>query len=314
MKHNIFWLLSVVLLLTSCSQVYNYVQVFNATSQSDKIKATDAGMIYEDANCSILYNFWAEGGDAGFIIHNKTNVILYIDLTKSFIIKNDIAYDYYLARSMENSSTHTAQSLSAYSGFYSVHSYGSANTTLASTAVEEKPIVAIPPKASKRISEYGIMQALILDCDLDRYPSEKASMEFDETNSPLHFTNYITYKLGETEQENVITNNFYISKVTNFAEPYAYKYIERNKPCQNLTSDESSDYKSTYPVKVYDRYYTFDVSNSFYLNYNISSKRKLYKGTKKYYYDAVYNGYTENGSSEQSNYQQLLLNPFVKPQ
>lgn len=281
---------------------------------SEKVKATDVGMLYEDENCSILYNFWGEGGNAGFLIQNKTDNILYVDMTKSFMIVNDMAYDYYLARSTENSSTHSTQHVSAYAGFNSAYSFGSANTTLASTTFEEKPIIAIPPKASKRISEYAIMRTLILDCALDRYPSEMASLEFNENNSPLHFTNYITYKTGETSQENVVTNTFYVSKVTNFSEPYAYKFVERMKPCQNLTSDESKDYKSTYPVKVYDRYYTFDTSNSFFLNYEISSKHKLYKGTKKYYYNPTYDGYTETGSDDQSNYQQLLLNPFVKPQ
>jgi len=359
MKHNYLWLLLVALCLNSCSQLYNYVQVFETKSQSERIKAADKGLLYEDEYCSIYYSFWANGGDASFSIFNKTDEIMYVDLSKSFFIRNNIANDYYKEREWAeartvSTSVETTTSASAsrsknrtygasatYLGNYGTlpvtehdpilttasanvtESYGIVYTTAVanslatsrtvSSAIKEQKILAIPPKSSKIVIEYSISESILLNCDLDRYPEEKASLEFDETNSPLNFTNYVTYTIGKSSQEQVIKNTFYISKITNYAEPFAFTYLERTKPCQNLTSDDSKDYKPNYPVKVYDRYYTFDVSNCFYLQYNILSKRKLYKDTRKYYYSYLYDGYTETGTDEQSEYKQRLLDPFAKP-
>ena len=79
--------------------------------------------------------------------------------------------------------------------------------------------MAIPPHASKIVAEYSISTELLLDCDLNRYPEQSASISFNENNSPLNFTNYITYKLGKNDQEIVVKNEFYIAKVTNYAKP-----------------------------------------------------------------------------------------------
>ena len=360
MKHNYFLLLLVALCLTSCSQLYNYVQVFETKSLSEKIKKADKGLLYEDDHCSIYYSFWANGGDASFSIFNKTDEIMYIDLGKSFFIRNNIANDYYKERewaeartistsvqtstsaAASGSKSRTYGASAAYIGNYGTlpiterdpilttasanitEAYGIVYTTAVansvatsrtiSSAFKEQKILAIPPMSSKIVIEYSISESLLLNCDLDRYPEEKASIEFDETNSPLFFTNYVTYKLGESSKEQVIKNTFYVSKITNYAEPSAYTYLERDKPCQNLTSDDTKDYNPNYPVTVYDRYYKFDISNCFYLKYDILSNRRLYKDNRKYYYSPTYDGYTAFGSDPQSDYQQKLVDPFAKPE
>lgn len=275
MKYNILSLLVVATILSSCSdKLYNFVQVFEA--QSSSVKNEDGKMVYEDENCAIYYSLWSEGGDASFAIYNKTNEMLFVDPSKSFLIKNGIAQDYFSGQ----------------------------------------PILAIPAHATRIVSGASLMEALLLDCDLDRYPAEKASISYDETNSPLCFTNYITYHVGKSTQEKVIENKFYIASVTNFAEPYSRKFVERDKrPCQNLTSDDSENYKDTYPTKVYDIVYLFDRSNRFYLTYQKTSSRNLYKESGKvYFFNETYNGYTTAGSSEEADYKQRLLNPFARPE
>lgn len=188
-------------------------------------------------------------------------------------------------------------------------------STSSSISAKEQKIIALPPHSSKIVSEYAIANAILLDCDLDRYPSEKASISFDENNSPLRFSNYITYRLGENQPDRIIENNFYVSKIVNYARPYTFEYVERTKrPCQNLTDDDSKNYKDTYPVKVYDKIYKFNTGNCFYLEYEKQSSRKLYKADNTtYYYDELYNGYTTSGSDQQSDYKQRLLNPFAEP-
>lgn len=274
MKNNLhFVLLFVAVFLSSCSQLYNYVQVFEA--QSPTVNNQGGGMVYEDDNCVIYYAFWAKGGDASFSIYNKTDEVMSVNPCKSFFIRNKIVTDYY----------------------------------------EGQPVIAIPPHAYRVITKSTILDDLLLDCDLDRYPEASASITYEESNSPLQFTNYITYRLGEAEQEKVIENNFYIARITNYARHLVYKFVERPKrPCQNMTSDDSRNYNDTYPTKVYDSSYTFDISNCFYLEYQKISNRKLYKdNSQKFYYNEMYGGYTTSGSDTESDYMQRLLHPFAKP-
>lgn len=362
MKHNLPLLLLVAVLFSSCSQVYHYVQVFEAkSSQSSQTKKESGGMLYEDNNCTLYYIFWAKGGDASFAIHNKTDKIMYVDLSKSFFIRNGIANDYYKERAWSQTSTNTfgtqettstsvTNNTSYSSGIKATYlgdfgtlpfstadpvstsaniqrtesdgilrSVATANSFATSTSssigMKEQRIIAIPPHASKIVTEYAINTTLLLDCDLSRYPEEKASITFDEQNSPLKFSNYITYRLEDNTQDIVVKNDFYISKVTNYAQPAIYTFVERaKKPCQNVTSDDSKDYKDKYPVKVYDKVFNIDRSNCFYLEYKIQTNRQLYKkGGGSYYYDGYYNGYTKGEYDEQSAYKQRLLNPFVKP-
>ena len=347
MKNYIFPLLSVAFLFSSCAQNYYFVQVFEAKSSSKDapINPQNGGMFYEDDNCILFYSFWAERGDASYAIHNKTNKIMYVDLSKSFFIRNGIANDYYKERAWSETQTNTlgtqATTSSAISGNLS-YSYGAsaaylgnfgnlplttsdpisssvnaqrtesygllystaiansiATSKSASIAVKEQKIIALPPRATKIVAEYARTDRGIMNCDLERYPSEKSEISFDEENSPLTFSNYVTYRLEEGKQDIVVRNDFYVSKVTNYARPYTYKYVRREKrPCQNLTSDDSKKYKETYPVKVYDKVYMFPTDNCFYLEYEKQSKRMLYKTSdvKKYYYNENYQGYTTEDS------------------
>lgn len=363
MKHNFFSLLCVAILFSSCSSVYHYVQVFEAksTSQSVQMKKEGGGMLYEDNNCAVFYSFWANGGDASFAIYNKTNEIMYVDLSKSFFIRNGIANDYYKERAWSETNTNTlsTQTTTSAATFGNVsYSYGVGATYLgnfgslpftsadpilttanvqktesygllrsaaiansyatsksSSIAMKEQKIMAVPPHASKIVAEYSISTELLLNCDLNRYPEQSDLILFNENNSPLTFSNYITYKLGNDDQDIVIKNDFYIARVSNYAKPSIYKFVEREKkPCQNLTSDDSKNYKDTYPVKVYEKIYQINTGNCFYLEYEKQSSRKLYKTDNTiYYYNEIYNGYTTSGNDQQSDYQQRLLNPFAIP-
>ena len=364
MKHYYFGLLSVALLLSSCAQTFHFVQVFEATSSSKNapVYPQNGGLVYEDDKCILFYSLWAERGDASFAIHNKTDQIMYVDLSKSFFIRNGIANDYYKERAWSETKTNTlgvqttssssvsgsrsysngasatylgnfgnlplgtndpiltsanAQRTDSYGLLYSTavaNSYATSKS--ASVAVKEQKIIALPPHATKIVAEYAITDELLLNCDLERYPSETSSITYDENNSPLSFSNYVTFRIGENEQDIVVKNDFYVSKITNYARPYTYKYVEREKrPCKNLTSDDSRNYKETYPVKVYDKIYTFSTGNCFYLEYEKLSNHKLYKSDEKtYYYNSEYQGYTTGSGgwvgSEQDAYRQRLLNPF----
>ena len=105
-----FLLLCATLVLVSCSQVYHFVQVFETQSANEKAPLTrvNDGLCYEDDYCAVFYTLWAEGGDASFAFLNKTDEIIYIDLTKSFFIRNGLANDYYHDREWSESNSSSA--------------------------------------------------------------------------------------------------------------------------------------------------------------------------------------------------------------
>ena len=313
-----FFISAVTLCSCATTRTFNYVQVLKtAPVDQTNITVSNEGMLYADSNCSILYHLWSEGGNLTFTIFNKSDKILYFDLSKSFFVKNGIAYDYYADRSYANSSSETSSQSVAVAGFYTAVASGTGNTTIASTTIHESPIIAIPPKASKILSNYTIWQSVVLDCDLLRYPGDSASITYDVDNSPITYSNYLTYRVGEEPQEKTVENKFYISRVSNYTAPAFSKFVLREKkPCQNLTNEIGDDYKPLYTFDIYDKVINVDITNCFYIDYQIITDKQLYekKGEKSYYYDPENDGYIIGIGTEQEKYVQNLVNPFAKPE
>lgn len=93
-----------------------------------------------------------------------------------------------------------------------------AGASSSNLAYKEKPVVAIPPHASKTFSEYTIMGDVIQDCSISLMV-EKGKPEgktYTASESPINFTNYISYKKGENGVYKVVSNSFYLSGYNNY--------------------------------------------------------------------------------------------------
>ena len=88
-------------MLTACSPTI-YYQLYQTKPTSQDIKIYENKMVYEDDNCSIMYDFWEEYGNIGFMIYNKSSENLYLHLDQCFYINNGYAYDYYQNRIYNN--------------------------------------------------------------------------------------------------------------------------------------------------------------------------------------------------------------------
>lgn len=326
-------------MLASCGTTYKFVQVCTAKSIDNATTAqnTNEGLLYENEDCIVKYNLWSNGGDAGFVFYNKTNKVIHIDLSQTFMLKNGVAYDYYTPQTITKTSSssvgvatsatytesysaagHTAvgakAGAAATNGSVAVGAsksaavgaswgaaiFGSLTATntasygaSTSVATTEQPILSIPPKSSKAVSGYAISKGLLLDCDLNKYPANSAKLTFNEDNSPLTFANYITYSIGEEQENKVIENKFYIAEVANYAEPYILKYTERANICENVLSPEEKQQQKNAP-QIYDAYINVTGENNFYTTYSIYSTTQLYKepkGEKRYQWNYNYKGY-----------------------
>lgn len=311
------------ILFASCSLTYNFVQVcrIQPIVGSQNIEKGEYGSIYKDANCEIQYLFWSNAGNAGFIFNNISNEMLYLDLTKTFYIANGFAFNYSsgmhmhitTSTSSEKGTTNTSgytENVSVKGGTQNANKtnistfdgYTKSNTSQVqefehSMASEESEVIAIPPHSKKLIQAYSLTSTIFVDCDLERFPKDSASIKVTQDESPLTFSNYITYHTNNGKDV-VVNNEFYISEVVNYAEPTAFKYILRDTLCQNMTNATEKKYVYQYSVKVYDREFNIDKHDAFYNYYNIQSNRILYKQHAPYYnYNYLYDGYTTNDGS-----------------
>lgn len=214
----------------SCSSSY-----FQICKVSSDLPTLSGAYQYTNNDIGILYDFWSYGGNIHFTIKNHTDNIIYIDLSKSFLIKNGIAYDYFLNRTITSSSTLTttkgsgasAKALGYFNSFNPLYKIPGSLTTSnissvssnhsISVSYEEDKIIAIPPHATKDFGEYYIMTSRYQNCDLYEAPSKNnsISMDFNLLTSPVSFTNSICYRVGEDGNDEIIENNFFISEVKN---------------------------------------------------------------------------------------------------
>ncbi len=244
------------ILFVSCAVTTNYYQVYkvnpeNGTLINDKI-------IFEDKSCSVSYNLWADGGDIGFRIYNKTESDLTIDLTKTFFVLNGISYEYYQNRTFSKSSS-TESTLTSYNypHYYywnwNVSKVTGTNSTSFSSSFVEKPQLTIPPKTQINVFEYHVANARYVDCDLLKYPTSKTikTVKFDKTNSPFVFYNLITYKSkGDSTR---MENRFYVSEITNYPSDKMFIEVDTSMCGRKLEIPETV-FKNVSPDKFYYHY------------------------------------------------------------
>ena len=75
MKKSLIYLL--VLFLTGCTSTQFY-QLYKTDSKD--LKKTESVLISENDDIDIIYNFWSQNGNGDFLIVNKTDSSIYIDL------------------------------------------------------------------------------------------------------------------------------------------------------------------------------------------------------------------------------------------
>lgn len=337
MKKNNYLVVTTLLcvMLSSCASSYNFCQVYETrpVNQSNPLRYENGGMRYENAQCSIDYCFWSNGGNADFTFYNKTDEIIYIDLAKSFYVMNDVAYDLFLGREWSQSSSVGIASSVSY-GYGESHSdalsvariepiitsagpvtigalksinksaniasgRAVAHTESNAVTIKEKQIIAIPPHCQKHIKTYNITTSPMLSCDLQRYPSQSARLDFTAENSPYCFSNVITYTVGDNTQSTTVKNDFYVSSVTNYAEPEIVIMQKREELCENM---RDLDYVAP-KQDLYDKVILGNVcetASSFYNTYQTKTNKKIYdkKESDNYSYNSQYQAYVKSQSQE----------------
>lgn len=251
--------------LSSCNKLYYQVYDVNSENMVQK----DNSLVYENNDLKLMYNLWGENGSVGFIIQNKTNNDLFIDLTQTFFILNGKANDYFKNREYTNTSIIEASLSTAYlldwnTGLWANRYYVPLPVSTKavkgiSTGIttKEKAIICIPANSWKVIDEYKVVPSIKQTCDKKTdYPKHKAVVStYNKDNSPLTFRNRISYAFDkECKNLKQIENEFYVSDITNYSKKEIIQTVKEKENCYDIYETPREYFKIGGPNKFYVTY------------------------------------------------------------
>lgn len=256
--------------LTSCTKTY--YQVYDVNSES--LKQEDNSLVYENSDMKVMYNLWGENGKVGFILQNKTDKDLFVDMDKTFFILNGEANDYFKNREYSASMANAAyfdyslnKTYSASSGFWPTQYYVPMLSVFAKVikgrttgiTTKEKQIVCIPANAYKVINEYNVSPRFVKTCVRSKdFPRSTANVaNYSESSSPVKFKNRIAYSF-DSDCKNLqhVENSFYISGVTNYSNKAATEKVKEQTDCYSAQKRQRKYFKIGGPNKFYRTYHT----------------------------------------------------------
>lgn len=262
MKKLLFSLLSVAL-LASCSPVY--YQVYQAKPMGNQYAVDKESVVFTNSDCRVVYNLFAQGGDAGFEITNLTDSMLYLHLDESFFILNGMTFDYYRQSfHIDGSSSTRTSSLSKSSDSKKNKKKktqtrveeGMATSTASYNGTIERSLLVIPPHSSRVVSVYSVTNEPRLLCGTKMNPKGKKTfgVTFTENDSPVVFSNALYYHVGTKGQATYFSNQFYVSEILNVSKKVMIKEEKVLDPCGNPTGGtiEASSMQS--PDRFYVKY------------------------------------------------------------
>lgn len=260
---------AIVTSMTSCKQLY--YQVYDVKSNS--LNLQDNSLVYENEDLKVMYNLWGENGTVGFILQNKTDKDIFVDMARTFFIFNGKANDYFKNREYTTTTvTTTSDAFGVSLSYISNVGYWPARYNVPTTVsgiskiikghsngvtTKEKPVICIPANSYKVIDEYKVFPDFVQTCNIKTdYPHTSANVaNYSESNSPVKFKNRIAYSFDKNVSNvKEIENDFYINSVTNYSKKAAVEKKKEVASCYNRIKVKREYFKIGGPNKFYKRY------------------------------------------------------------
>ncbi|QQR87969.1 MAG: hypothetical protein IPJ76_07020 [Flavobacteriales bacterium] len=218
------------LLLAGCAQ--ERIQVFNTASVRQSLSPDQ--WVFESDSVVVSYSFYASEGVMAFSVYNTSSRPLYIDWKKSSFIYNGAKYDYWESVEVSQASTTgTMQGVSAQSldwGWMrssTIASYGFSSSSTASVSRRAQQVVFVPPHSYLDHAQFKLYPSeqfafnkaetkVVKESRSDKPKAltSVAQQEFDQSNSPLRFRNYLAIGWDENVSNPVfIDHEFWLSSV-----------------------------------------------------------------------------------------------------
>ena len=276
-RFSIFLVVLTTLLFSSCSKTF--YQVYQV--EGEQMNVTDEAIVFDNDDCSVLYNLWSNGGNMSFLFTNKTGQSLYLIMSESFYIQNGEARDYYKEGSETFTTSYSVSEAAAasatllgqvnaggkwYNGNISTTKAIKKGFTSSKSVTNINPkVICIPPYSSKYITSFGILKQVQLICDNPKtnYPkhSVRVGGTYTKEDSPLSFRNRIAYTTNpESRDFHFIDNSFWVSYYTNYSDKAATEKIKVER-CN--TNSRKTISKNGFEMKVFK----IDNAHSFYNSY-----------------------------------------------
>lgn len=235
--------------LSSCTATY--YQVYRVETELEKKK--DA-IVYSDEYCDVIYNLWDENGNLSFVFMNRSDKDIVLDLSRSFFIKNGIAFDYYEDKSYtegySKNYSSTVGVLDSYTKQVTKSGYThtpylwtptmigvSRGKTMGTTqgknvsynssvTTHSVKTITVPAQSSKVVTGFIISNYIYKDKedkDFNRPKNISREINYSKEISPLLFRNRIYYSIDGRGY--YIDNEFWVSCVKNMSEKKFKKTI-----------------------------------------------------------------------------------------
>ena len=209
MKTKSIFILAVTLFLAGCQKAFFQL---HETTQYINNQPTEA--------ISIFYDFWAPDGRMAFTIKNNTDKIITIHTEKCFFVLNEISNCYYTGQTVTTGANlNVSKSIINPWNSKTVILSGGAGI-MASSTIQQEKTTRIAPRASHPFNSYNISGKRFYHKDLKPNPkkSEVAQLNFNADNSPIKFSNVITFSVEGDEKQYLVEHGFYVKTISNFIE------------------------------------------------------------------------------------------------
>ncbi|GAB3893300.1 hypothetical protein GCM10028803_07280 [Larkinella knui] len=186
--------LLILVLLLSCNNSFYHV----ATVQSEQVKPIDNNFVFENEHLKVVYNLWEKGGRMRFLLFNKTDLPIYLDWSKSFMVRNGTQTLY---------SQLPAFTKRAYVD--TVHyQYQQLDILPYRLTARSNQITELPSRIYVAIADFPIQQTVV------NAKTKEKVITYSQENSPLRFGQQLTYSFDQTRSNpHQITHSFWISQI-----------------------------------------------------------------------------------------------------
>jgi len=212
----------ILIVFSSCAR---YSNLYDVKPVNNDIKNNNF-YEFENDTVKITYSFWGDKGNMSFTLLNKLNVPIYIDWKKSFLIKNNQHYNYWLDESITTGKMNVYNTATFIGNISSFYKSSSISASISMKTFKPERITFLLPN-----TEVSRIQTDLFDLKIENVSNQAAKgnllcddsitsapilfEKYSVSNSPLVFKNFITISLTEKfDNEFYIENAFYVDKIS----------------------------------------------------------------------------------------------------
>lgn len=186
-------LLFLVLLLSCTNSIYHV-----ASLRSEQVKPVENDFVFENEHLRVVYNLWEEGGRMRFLVYNKTDQPLYIDWSKSFMVRNGTKTKYTqlppLPKRVSADTVH--------------YVYRNAIMEPYRMTARADRLAEIPSQTYVAIADFPIQQVVL------NAKTKEKEFTYTKENSPLRVGQQVAYSFNKNLTDlHLVEHAFWVNKI-----------------------------------------------------------------------------------------------------